>query len=226
MSNGIYKFENKINHMVYIGQAVDLEARYEKHLKNIKDKNHKEDLYLALREYGIDNFEYTVLISNVDNTKLDELEIYYINFYNSLKPNGYNMVPGGSNGAGLAKGKIVEQYTLEGIYIKTFNSAHQAEYETKISYGNICSCCRGDRNQAGGYQWKYKDSDKQIITIKKCNHSNGVLQFSKEGEFIKEFTSVTEAAQELHCSKAAITKACQGKSKTSQGFIWKYKNLT
>lgn len=224
--NGIYKFENKINHMIYIGQAIDLNARYEKHIKNIKDKNHNEDLYIALREYGIDNFNYDILISNVEKSKLDELEIYYINFYNSLKPNGYNMVPGGSNGAGLIKGKKVEQYSLEGIYIRTFDSAHQAEYETKISYGNICSCCRGTRNQAGGYQWKYKDSNKQIFEIKKCNHNNGVLQFSKNGIFIKEFSSIKEAAEELNCSKAAITKACQGKSKTSQGFIWKYKNLT
>lgn len=34
------------------------------------------------------------------------------------------MVPGGTNGAGLAKGKPVEYYDIYGNYIETFNSAH------------------------------------------------------------------------------------------------------
>ena len=31
MSCGIYKYENLINHKIYIGQAVDLQERYKKH---------------------------------------------------------------------------------------------------------------------------------------------------------------------------------------------------
>ena len=63
MSCGIYKFENKINHMVYIGQAIDLEERYKKHCKNIKDISHQEDFYQGLREFGLTNFSYEVLES-------------------------------------------------------------------------------------------------------------------------------------------------------------------
>lgn len=37
MPCGIYKFTNKINNKSYIGQSSDLEARYKKHLKNMKD---------------------------------------------------------------------------------------------------------------------------------------------------------------------------------------------
>ena len=48
---GIYKFENKINKMIYIGQAINLNERYNKHLKNINDKNRKEDLYIGIREF-------------------------------------------------------------------------------------------------------------------------------------------------------------------------------
>lgn len=40
MSCGIYKFENKINGMIYIGQAIDLQERYKKHLKNMRDLTH------------------------------------------------------------------------------------------------------------------------------------------------------------------------------------------
>jgi len=38
MACGIYKFENKINHMVYIGLTIDLKQRYNKHRLNINDK--------------------------------------------------------------------------------------------------------------------------------------------------------------------------------------------
>lgn len=50
-----------------------------------------------------------------------------------------------------------------------------------------------------------------------------VLQFSKTGEFIKEFSSIHEAAQEMYTSHVSISSACNGKSKSSCGFIWKFK---
>jgi len=34
------------------------------------------------------------------------------------------MIPGGSNGAGLAKGKIIEKYSLEGKFLKRYSSAN------------------------------------------------------------------------------------------------------
>ena len=40
LSCGIYKFENKINGMIYIGQAIDLQERYKKHRQNISDQSH------------------------------------------------------------------------------------------------------------------------------------------------------------------------------------------
>lgn len=58
---GIYKYENPINHMVYIGQAIDLQERHKKHRYNISDKTHQEDIYKAFREFGFDNFKYEIL---------------------------------------------------------------------------------------------------------------------------------------------------------------------
>ena len=36
---GIYKFENKINGKVYIGQSISLEQRYQSHYNNHKNEN-------------------------------------------------------------------------------------------------------------------------------------------------------------------------------------------
>ena len=48
---GIYKYENSINHMVYIGQAIDLVERHKKHYRNIADNNHQEDIYKAFESF-------------------------------------------------------------------------------------------------------------------------------------------------------------------------------
>ena len=50
------------------------------------------------------------------------------------------------------------------------------------------------------------------------------LQFSKDGEFIKEWQSSKEAERKLGISHSSICQCCKGKLKTAGGFIWTYKN--
>ena len=52
---------------------------------------------------------------------------------------------------------------------------------------------------------------------------NGILQFSKEGEFIAEYPSIMEAERRVGCDKGNICKCCKGKYKSVGGYIWKYK---
>lgn len=51
-----------------------------------------------------------------------------------------------------------------------------------------------------------------------------VLQFSREGIFIKEFKSPYYAQEETGAWKSHIISCCGNKRKTAGGFIWKYKN--
>lgn len=56
--------------------------------------------------------------------------------------------------------------------------------------------------------------------------SKPVLQYSKDGEFIKEHKSLSDAAEYVgkpRSSGSQITASCKGKQKTTFGFIWKYK---
>lgn len=36
-----------------------------------------------------------------------------------------------------------------------YDSAHEANRQTNANITNICKVCRGERNTAGGYHWKY-----------------------------------------------------------------------
>lgn len=218
MSIGIYKIENLINHKIYIGQSIEIEKRWQKHL-NTKDNF---VIHKALQKYGKENFSFQI-IEECDLLDLDNKEQYWINYYNSLIPNGYNMIPGGSNGAGFAKGKKVLQYTLDGAFIKEYNSANQASNQTGVCHSDICKCCRGDAPRAGEYQWKYSGDDKEIKPIK-VRTDFSVLQIDKNtDEIIKEFSSLKEASEQTHIAKSIICRVCNGKGKTAGGFKWKYK---
>lgn len=225
--NGIYKFENKINHMIYIGQSINLEERYKKHKQNIYDKNHTEEFYKGLREYGWDNFTYEILESFDDYSleRLNKLEVYYIKKYNCIYPNGYNMNPGGSNGEGLSKGKQVEQYSLSGEYIKTYPSAHQAGYDNNIGYGNICACCRHERNYAGNYQWRYKEDNHKDLKVYEViveeKYGNIIQQFDKNNNLIQEFDSIAKAHNITGIHAGNISTCCKEQRRTAGGFYWR-----
>lgn len=57
-------------------------------------------------------------------------------------------------------GKPVLQFDLDNNFIKKYNNLSEAAKENKIkSCSNICLCCTGRYNHAGGYIWRYEGSD-------------------------------------------------------------------
>ncbi len=60
-------------------------------------------------------------------------------------------------GANNPKSKPVEQYTLDGVYIKTFGSQNEAMRITGVNQSGIWHCCTGKRKQASGFIWKYAE---------------------------------------------------------------------
>jgi len=51
--------------------------------------------------------------------------------------------------------KSVQQYSKDGVLIKTFDSISKASKELNIQKINIINCCKGKRQTAGGFIWKY-----------------------------------------------------------------------
>jgi len=88
------------------------------------------------------------------------------------------------------------------------------EWRKKISQGNLGR--------------KVSNETKKILSEQKIGNTNRrktVLQYDKKGNFIKEWSSVLEAALFLNKKTgAAITEVCSGKRKSIFGYIWKYKN--
>lgn len=51
-----------------------------------------------------------------------------------------------------------------------------------------------------------------------------VLQYTKQGNFKKEWDSMTEAAEYYNCDIRSISNCCRGYSKTASGFVWRIKD--
>lgn len=51
-----------------------------------------------------------------------------------------------------------------------------------------------------------------------------ILQFDLNGNFIKEWKGLKEAARTLNIKPPNLTACLKGRQKTCGGFIWKYKN--
>lgn len=94
MKKAIYKITNLNNNKIYIGQSKQPEHRWKEHKWNAFNPNREENslLYEALRKYGVNGFEFTILGWFDD---YNEKERYYIKYFNSLAPNGYNLTEGG-----------------------------------------------------------------------------------------------------------------------------------
>ena len=99
MSIGIYKIINLINNKFYIGQSVNIEARWIKHRQISTQENsncYNYPLYRAIRKYGIQNFEFKI-IELCEENQLNDKEIYWIYSLKSTNSDiGYNICNGGN----------------------------------------------------------------------------------------------------------------------------------
>jgi len=110
MASGIYCFENKINGCKYIGQSVDIQARYRHHLRQLKrGKDGCTYFQNAWTLYKKENFDFYI-IEKCAIEEMDDREVFYIKELHSHRSeNGYNIHWGGKNGA-----RGVPRYDMRG----------------------------------------------------------------------------------------------------------------
>lgn len=96
MTSGIYKITNHLNGKSYIGQSIDIETRWLVHKKIAKTQG-KDCSYIhkAISKYGLENFQFEILLISEDSDELNEKEQEFISNLESLVPKGYNLNPGG-----------------------------------------------------------------------------------------------------------------------------------
>ena len=119
----IYRIYNDVNDKSYIGQTVkSLEYQMSLH-RNSMVTGQTQPLYVAMRELGWDNFHIELIQEAKSLEELDELEVYYIQEYNSIE-NGYNVQHGGKCA------RVMDDFSVQEKHLKSMRSV---EVRSKIS---------------------------------------------------------------------------------------------
>lgn len=94
--SGVYIIRNIINDKVYIGVSIDIHRRWKEHVRDLKNKRHRnKHLERAWHYYGKDNFEFRIL-EECDRSLFAEREIFWISHYHANDSRyGYNQTSGG-----------------------------------------------------------------------------------------------------------------------------------
>lgn len=112
--------------------------------------------------------------------------------------------------------KSVEQYDRKGVFIGDFSSAMEASRQLGLTASGIVACCNSYKkyNTCGGFQWKYKNSKKEIRNIETT-----IVQLDKNNIVVNTFSSITEASKYTNISRTSITNCLSNLSKTAGGYI-------
>ena len=161
MACGIYKITNKINNKSYIGQAIDIQTRWNKEKSRAflpASNEYNKTLSKAFRKYGLDNFTFEIL-EECDINLLDEREIHYIALYDTYF-NGYNDTTGGNNGNMNACKKISKEQLLEIYDLLQNSNIPQKEIAIRYGVGNdiISTINHGKSRRLDGYTYPLRDN--------------------------------------------------------------------
>lgn len=210
----IYQITNKINGKIYIGKTEhSIEKRFKEHCTDaFKDRNEKRPLYAAMRKYGIENFEISLL---EETNNPEEREVYWIEQKRSFKF-GYNATLGGD-------GKRYIDYDL---VIATYQELQNITLTAKrlnISTDSV-------RNALNSKQINIKPSSE----IAKEKYGKTIKMYNLKNEYLCSFSTLKEAASFLvnngYAASTAILKGvaahirdcANNKRKTAYQHVWKW----
>lgn len=118
------------------------------------------------------------------------------------------------------------QYDLDLNLISRFDSAKDASNATGIEKAYILSTARHDLKSTFGFVFRYEDDTTDINLYKPTRQPvpKAVLQYSIDGELLKEWKSISEAEKAYPKAKGKISAVCKGNRNKTGGFVWKYKD--
>jgi group I intron endonuclease len=226
---GIYKIINPKGR-IYIGQSVNIERRKGNYSK-LQDCKNQIKLYRSLKKYGFSSHIFEVL----EECTIDELnkkERYWQDFYNVLEEGLNCKLTKTEDKSGLMSKELRDRLSKSHLQR---NSTEEGKISIRKRVENTDYIKRTANTD---YKKKVLNTDYAKRTLnfdyeKKVNNTNyseigkkhmkAVQQFTKEGIFIREWSSVKEAGETLKIQRGDISGCCRGVNKSSGGFIWKYR---
>jgi group I intron endonuclease len=244
---GVYEIINKINGKKYIGQSINIMARWKDHIKVLnQNRSSCRLLQRAWNKYGENSFTFNIL-EQCSEDQLDDIEIKYIQMYDTIN-NGYNIESGGNAQKHLSeetKQKLREAHIGRKASEETrqkmsesrkkdnnpmYGKHHSEEIKKRISENNKGKTGHEItqeqrellRNINLGKTLSQAAKDKISQANKGNVPHNKNLQQVYCVELDKIYMSPSDAGKELHIRSDNIINCCKGIRKTCGGYHWQY----
>lgn len=241
----VYRIDNLENGNFYIGQTrTSLSRRFNDHKSEARRGEVNMVLYNAMRKYGVEMFtiEDIELVETETkdelSKKLNEREVYFIA---TLKP-PYNTAPGGLGHTGIEwteerRRRFKELMSGENNpnFGKPLSDETKEKLSTALKGRVIPEDVRKKTSETMRGVPKSEETRKKMSEARRgwsmprgkdSKKAIAIDQYDKEGNFVKSFGSISDAANEIGCQSSGICFCLKGKLQTSAGFVWKYKNVT
>lgn len=106
----------------------------------------------------------------------------------------------------------VHQYSLDGEYIRSFDSIGEAARELGTrSHSGIMKVCEGKLHTSLGYQWRYEKADRIQSAEMRKTSSKQVASLDEDGNIIQIFDSIKDASNAYHITHHSIYMVCTGR---------------
>ena len=161
----------------------------------------------AIQKYGWENFTREILEDDLSEKDAKFLESYYINFFDSYK-NGYNETYGG-DGSQKADYDLIIKLWNEGKSIQ--------EIREQTGYGKKALKAAFDAAEIPGIDRIKRQAGKYHITK--------IYQYNLEGEYLKEYNSISEAENNTKISHSNIVACLKGRRNTAGNYRWSYEKV-
>ena len=239
----IYKITNLVNCKKYIGQTSKhyVNDRWCQHKNYAKNNKRKGYLYNAMRKYGIENFEFKVILHDIPIEQLNFYEQLWISKLKTKTPNGYNLTDGGEGTRGMTpwnKGIPRSQETIKKIKRHCTDEVRE-EMRRRVSGANNPMYGRtGKNNPAYGnsrygeenpfFGKHHSEATKRILseTQSKNKHKVAMIDIDTE-KILLTFESYSEAAKYLRSNTqykkaddSAISRCARGIYSCVYGHKW------
>ena len=117
-----------------------------------------------------------------------------------------------------------EALNIEEMFIWLFDSTNDGYNISSYGNGHYERTEEQKRKMSEANTGKHF-SEEHKKKIRENSPSKAVIQLSKDGEFIAEYSSIHEAERQTECQHQSICECCKGERKSTGGFIWKYKEI-
>lgn len=203
------------NGKVYIGitSRANIKVRWGNGGNNYK---RQKIFYNAIQKYGWENFEHEVIFSDLTCEQANQKEIELIAIYKSnQREYGYNVTNGGGGVAGFHHTDEMKKHisqALIGEKHPLYGKHHTEQTRRKIG------CALSLLYSVSKHPWIGRNHSEEAI----AKMSRPVYCIELNTLYI----GAREAARELGLNQGNITKACQGKLRTTGGYHWRYDTAT